>query len=171
MRHELVDRCAARIHETRTKLNIKPKWTVIDPSARNKNHATGRSVQMEYMEQGIYTLPGQNSRPAGINRLATWLEKKKLLLWAGNEELREEFETHRWKNQKGEEETKEEVIKVNDDILDPLRYILMSLPAPGRLEPETVDLSASDLAFRDSLSRLSRRPSQSDWGTPVLPRR
>jgi hypothetical protein len=47
---------------------------VIDPSAQNRLHQTGRSDQMEYADAGIYTVPGQNAVRAGINRVKTYLQ-------------------------------------------------------------------------------------------------
>ena len=158
---------AARIKRDREELGYRPRMTVIDPSARNKNHATGRSVQMEYTDEGIFTKPGQNSRSAGINRLATWLEREKLLLWATEEELRDEFETHRWKPSRGEDETEPQVIKANDDILDPLRYVLMERPSPAPEHLQEDPRSAIERIFDQSISRL-RKPKAQSWGAPSL---
>lgn len=163
--------CAARIHRDREELGVKPRYTIIDPSSRNKNHATGRSVQLEYAEEGVHTIPGQNSRAAGINRLATYLEREKLLLWADQEELRDEFEMHRWKAQRGENEKEPEVIKTNDDILDPLRYILMSRPPLAKETGPEFEQSFHQKLLSDSIrSKVKRgrsKPSAS-WGAPTL---
>lgn len=159
---------AARIQRDREELGVRPRYTIIDPSARNKNHATGRSVQLEYAEEGIHTIPGQNSRAAGINRLATWLEQDKLVLWADQEELRDEFETHRWRARRGEEEGEPDVIKVNDDILDPLRYILMSRPNPAKREMEQAALDPTARLLRDDIARKSRPRGRGSWGAPTL---
>lgn len=163
--------CAARIHRDREELNVKPRYTIIDPSSRNKNHATGRSVQLEYAEEGIHTMPGQNSRAAGINRLATYLERDKLLLWADQEELRDEFEMHRWKAQVGENEKEPEVIKTNDDILDPLRYILMSRPPLTKTREEELKQDSRQKLLADSIkSKVGRNRGRraSSWGASTL---
>jgi phage terminase large subunit-like protein len=190
MRHEIVGDCAARIKRTRAELGYQPQRpAIIDPSARNKNHATGRSIQMEYTDEGITTKPGHNSRSAGINRVATALERTRrgepgLLVMATAAEggypgspdpdgggIQGEFETHRWKAKKGEEESREEVIKVNDDILDPLRYVLMERPLKAKKEKAEELLSAAERAFKASLERIrhrGRRPRASNWGAPTL---
>jgi phage terminase large subunit-like protein len=183
MRGEIVADCAMRIDATRRKLGFTPQRPVIiDPSARNKNHATGRSVQMEYTDHGIVTKPGQNSGPAGRNRVATALERTRrgepgLLLFAsaadGDEggSLRDEFETHRWKAKKTEEESREEVIKTNDDILDPLRYVLMERPLKAKGEKREEEMSSAERAFRHSLDRIKnrgRRHRSANWGAPTL---
>ncbi len=175
MRGEVVADCAARIVQTRRQLGFEPQRpAIIDPSSRNKSHATGRSTQMEYLDEGIVTKPGQNSRAAGINRVATALERTKrdkpgLLVHASAAEagLQNEFETHRWKAKKGEEQSKEEVIKVNDDLLDPLRYVLMERPYPAERSPEDEPVTSSQRAFRQSLDRLSRKKPQ-NWGAPTF---
>src|SRR6266487_2014573 len=55
------------VAEVSKEINIKlavykviPQWFVIDPSAKNKQHNTGRSLQLEYAEFGIRAFPGQN---------------------------------------------------------------------------------------------------------------
>jgi hypothetical protein len=56
-----VDAVADHVLDVRAALNFKPRWTVIDPSAKNRHHATGRTLQFEYGQRGIPTIPGQNS--------------------------------------------------------------------------------------------------------------
>jgi hypothetical protein len=63
--------------------NVKPRWTVIDPSAKNRHHVSGRSIQQEYMEHGIVTIPGQNSRLAGFNRVKERLNTNRLVVSCG----------------------------------------------------------------------------------------
>jgi hypothetical protein len=54
---------ADHIKETRQRFGYKPRGpVVIDPSARNKHHQTGRSTQDEYRKHGIYTKPGPERR-------------------------------------------------------------------------------------------------------------
>jgi hypothetical protein len=51
-----------------------------------------------------------------------------------------------------------DVIKRNDDLLDALRYLAMSMPSAAKPErAEIQDESPAQRAFRDSLKRLGRR--------------
>jgi hypothetical protein len=111
-----------------------PRWTVIDPAAQNRHHASGRSLQWEYQRHGIWTLPGQNNRQAGFNAIKERLKEDPpgLTIQASCEELIKEFHEYRWKKPKGvrEDAPKAEPIKRNDDLLDALRYLVMSMPQP-----------------------------------------
>lgn len=145
---------AGLIRDRELELAIKPKWRVIDPSARNKQHATGRSLQDEYARHSIHTRPGQSSRHAGFSRVSELLKANvkpdpgdpdgttrlcpRLVVMANNSNgddelpgLIEEFPLYRWKqrhNQAGEGASPQEPIKVKDDHLDGLRYGVMSNP-------------------------------------------
>lgn len=157
------------IAATNAELRVTPRWYVIDPSARNRNPQTGRSLQMNYLDHGIVTIPGNNDRRSGFDRVKELLapidsrtEERlppRLTIHAGNEALEEEFENYRWKQAPNVESVgREEPIKVNDDILDALRYVIMSRTIAGdeqdedeKHEPENVR------AFRQHLARLARR--------------
>jgi len=110
---------------------LRPRWYVIDPSARNLSHQTGRSDQMEFSDHGIATILGQNSVTAGINRVRERLEAKPpaLLVTANCKELIDEFPNYRWKTpSRIENDAKEQPIKTDDHLLDALRYVVMSRP-------------------------------------------
>lgn len=120
-------------------LNIKPRWYVIDPSARNIQHNTGRSLQMEYADFGIKAFPGQNDVRAGINRVAVRLEHDKLHVMANCHATIDEFRKYRWsKPPRGSEnDPREEPVKKDDHLLDALRYVCMA--RPYRTASEVVD--------------------------------
>jgi phage terminase large subunit-like protein len=111
------------------KVPLQPQWYVIDPAARNVNHQTGRSDQMEYTTHGIVTIAGQNSVTAGINRVKERLENNRLLITANCTEILSEFRRYRWKTPtRGENDPKEQPVKTDDHLLDALRYVVMSCP-------------------------------------------
>jgi hypothetical protein len=62
----------------------------------------------------------------------------KLVVQASCDELAQEFHTYRWKQPKGrgEDAPKAEPIKRNDDLLDALRYLVMSMPQAAESRPE-----------------------------------
>lgn len=150
---------AKMFHGACEELDFRPRWVVIDPSARNKTHATGRSLQLEYAEHNIHTLPGQNSRIAGFNRVKERLASGRLVIHAGNEDLVEEFTSYRWKARKGasEDASPQAPIKINDDILDALRYLVMSLPIKGHLVEEPVIRTTAEQALHDDLEAKWRK--------------
>ncbi|UTI65622.1 hypothetical protein NBH00_05275 [Paraconexibacter antarcticus] len=150
---------AKHFHAACERFEVKPRWVVIDPSARNKSHITGRSMQLEYAEHGIHTLPGQNSRLAGFSRVKERLSTGRLLVHAGNEELVEEFRDYRWKARRNQSEdaSPEEPIKVKDDMLDALRYLVMSLPVKGRAEADEKLLTGPEQMLQDDLASKWRK--------------
>lgn len=120
--------------------DFTPRWNVIDPSSRNRNAATGRSMQWAFEQQRIFTIPGQNDRRAGFNEITTRLQTGRLKIHRSCEQLRDEFQKYRWKQARGQTEdaAKPEPIKINDDLLDALRYLAMSMPVKAR-GPEVPD--------------------------------
>jgi hypothetical protein len=140
-----VEDAAGYIQMFRGEHMFTPRWTVIDPAAQNRYHGTGRSLQWEYQRHGIWTLPGQNNRQAGFNAVKERLPMAPRAhrsfprgVQASCEELIDEFHTYRWKSPKGSGENapKPEPIKRNDDLLDALRYLVMSMPQKAESRPE-----------------------------------
>lgn len=117
------------IHETNADFEINPIYYVIDPAARNKEHQTGRSTQMEYADNGIVTIAGQNSVSAGINRVRERFQTERLFIQANCTHLIDELQKYRWKNPpRTGEDGKEAPVKKDDHLMDALRYAVMSRP-------------------------------------------
>jgi len=118
------------IKETEIIYGVKPTWYVIDPSARNKQHVTGRNLQLEYADHGILTFPGQNDVATGISRVKVRLEHKKLLVMANCTETIKEFRQYRWSKppRQSPNDPKEVPIKKDDHLLDAIRYMVMARP-------------------------------------------
>jgi hypothetical protein len=134
---------------------IRPNWYVIDPSSKNRNNQTGRSDQAEFSDNGIVTIPGQNSKPAGINRTRERLEADRLLIAANCVELQAEFKRYRWVTAKRiEGDAKQEPVKKDDHLLDALRYVVMQRPLVPELERRPPSLSMKQRLLRESLKRL-----------------
>lgn len=154
------------IHDTRAQLGYRPRWTVIDPSARNKNHQTGRSIQDEYRKHQVFTIPGQNSRLASYNAITERLKGNadgsvppRLVVFASCDDLVGQVENYRWKKKKraqSEDAQAQEPIKINDDLIDPLRYIVMQLPPPAKKREPIEVLSGPEQAVREHLRRAAR---------------
>ncbi len=108
---------------------LQPDWYVIDPSARNIVHQTGRSDQMEFTDNGIVTILGQNSVTAGINRVKERLQARRLLVTANCQNLIDQFRKYRWATpNRSEDDPKEKPVKSDDHLLDALRYVVSSRP-------------------------------------------
>jgi phage terminase large subunit-like protein len=118
--------------------SLRPDWYVIDPSARNIVHQTGRSDQMEFTDNGIVTILGQNSVTAGINRVKERLEANRLLLTANCQQTIDQFRKYRWATPtRTEDDPKEKPVKTDDHLLDALRYVVASRPyANAGIQPE-----------------------------------
>lgn len=112
-----------------TVIPLKVDWSVIDPSARNIEHITGRSIQMEFADHQIVTILGQNSVTAGINRIKERLQNDRLHIAANCKTLIDQFRRYRWATPtRTENEPKEQPVKADDHLLDALRYVVMSRP-------------------------------------------
>lgn len=144
------------IHARNVRWKVQPRWYVIDPAAKNKSHQTGRSDQQEFADHGIYTIPGQNSVSAGINRVKERIDADRLHVMAHCSELRGEFKRYRWvsNSSRTEDDARERPVKRDDHLLDALRYIVMQRPlAPEALIPKQT-MTMKDRLLRASLERL-----------------
>ncbi|HWT40909.1 MAG TPA: phage terminase large subunit, partial [Dongiaceae bacterium] len=131
-------------------------YTVIDPATHQKTREKDGyrfSVADEYLEAGIATIPAQNDVIAGINRVKEYMRinpeayhptlkvdgeplkgAPRLYIFSTCTALIEEIQQYRWKQAFGmntnpdSDEIKERPVKRNDDLVDPLRYLIMSRP-------------------------------------------
>jgi phage terminase large subunit-like protein len=149
---------------------IKPAWYVIDPAARNKNAQTGRSDQSEFIDNGIFPIPGQNSVEAGINRVRERLEANRLLLSASCTHLRDEFKRYRYvkAQTRTESEPKQQPVKRDDHLLDALRYVVMNRPLVPKEALPDESLSTKQRLLRAHLGRLKRKPVQDSGSGPGI---
>ena len=153
--HTVRDVCRL-ILEKLERWGVWPRWFVIDPAARNKNHQTGRSDQQEYADHGVVCVPGQNAVTAGINRVKERLQADPpmLVVNARCRELRRQFERYRWSRPKRVEgDPKEAPVKTMDDLLDPLRYVCAARPLRPERERAGVPLSLRDRLTRHMLDQ------------------
>ena len=169
---KLEELTAAKVAESivlkRAAWRASPRWTVIDPAARNRNGQTGRSDQQEYLDNGIVTFPGQNAKEAGINRVRERLEADppRLVVAAGCVELRREIKKYRYPkdSKRSENDPPDRPVKKDDHLLDALRYVVMARPL--RPNPDVLPETATqkDRVLRHHLKRLGRRKTHADSG-------
>ena len=120
---------------------IEPIYMVGDPSIRNTDPITATSVHIEYVEAGVPIVLGNNDVRAGINAVASLLEKDQLFITANCEHTLKEIARYRWamwssKRMRENRNVKEEPHKKDDHACDALRYIIASQPQfDGTVEP------------------------------------
>lgn len=149
---------------------IVPRAYVIDPSARNKEPITGRSVQMEFIDHGIVSIPGQNDVAAGVNRVKERLQSNHLKVTANCPELIDEFRKYRWARQsRGDSDPKEAPVKTDDHLLDALRYVLMARPAAPVVEKNAQDMTPVQQLMQEEVTGKSYRKNKPVYvsGIPV----
>lgn len=135
------------------KLPLLPNWYVIDPSARNIMHQTGRSDQMEFTDNGIITILGQNAVTAGINRVKERLQTNRLLITANCQVLIDEFRKYRWSTpSRALDDPKEKPVKTDDHLLDALRYLVASRPITPILSDSEDEMTPMEAAMRRDMA-------------------
>jgi phage terminase large subunit-like protein len=137
---------------------LQPDWSVIDPSARNIVHQTGRSDQMEFTDNGIITILGQNSKTAGINRVKERLQAHRLLVCANCQVTIDQFRKYRWATPtRSENDPKEEPVKKDDHLLDALRYVVASRPYTNPRDEKEAQMTPLERAAHEELHGRSRK--------------
>jgi hypothetical protein len=126
---QTVEEIVADIRAKNAEWGLERPTYVIDPSARNRSLVNAQSVEAEFQKFGIFPLPGQNSREAGILQLRGRLEHGGLLVSENCKAVR--YEAKRWLVAKDEKTSEESaagdqfVTKGPDHTWDPIRYLAM----------------------------------------------
>ena len=101
---------------------------LIDPSCRNKDGKTGRSIIDEFMDNGLYLEPANNEVRAGINHVQEYFRIKdglpKIQIFNSCRNLITELQTYKWKDLKPGAviDAPERPLKKADHAVDALRY-------------------------------------------------
>jgi phage terminase large subunit-like protein len=103
---------------------VSPDFYVIDPSARNRTQINADAVEAEFQRQGIYCVHGQNDVESGILTIKRRLQGSPPSLFISERCPRLIFEIGRYRVDPKSVE-KFAVIKVDDHVLDSMRYALM----------------------------------------------
>ncbi len=139
--------------ETGAVVSLHPDWYVIDPSARNIVHQTGRSDQMEFTDHGIITILGQNSVTAGINRVKERLQAHRFLITANCQQTIDQFRKYRWATpNRTEDDSKEKPVKTDDHLLDALRYVVASRPYAAEETQDELKMHPHERAAWEEMS-------------------
>jgi len=92
---------------------------VIDPAARGRGQSDGTQLMQQYLDLGLDLTPADNSREAGINEVWQALVGGRLKVFKSLTNFLSEFRLYR-RDDKGQ------IVKVNDHLMDCLRYLMMS---------------------------------------------
>lgn len=155
---------AAAIHGVNAGLSIQPRAYVIDPSAKNRSLETGRALQDVFAQLGIPTMAGQNAHTAGFSVVKQRLSARKLHIGANCGELIDEFRKYRWKtprrSSRDQADPPEQPVKVDDHLLDALRYVCMARPLKTERPDEGAPLNRLQRAIDRDIARLDRPKHQ-----------
>lgn len=99
-----------------------------DPSGRRKNLSDNRSVFDHYAEYGIYMQPADNRLDAGIMKVFSYLEMKKLYVLSSLKETVKEHLQYKYKPVNLGDKIDEKPIDKDNHTVDTLRYIIQELP-------------------------------------------
>jgi phage terminase large subunit-like protein len=150
-RREIVQTHARNVHEINVSHGRPPAYNVGDPSIKNTDPITGTSVQIEYIENGIPIMLGNNDVRAGLDRVKKLIINKQLLVDTRCVNLLWEKKRYRWAEWKTsadrfDKNRKEEPQKKDDHACDAERYLVASRPVVEDLRPKPVGVNRSDNA-------------------------
>jgi PBSX family phage terminase large subunit len=107
---------------------------IIDPASKGTDQTSGMSMFDQLQDPTIVInpiplVPGVNDVMAGINRVTEYLRANKLKITRGCKQITEQMSGYKWVNKRDDAQwNKPEVYKLNDDLVDPLRYVVMGRP-------------------------------------------
>ncbi len=132
-----VSEVATAIYATNKKWGIQARGKkrpiyVIDPSARNRTLTHATSVEAEFQNYGIYPRHGQNEVEAGVFQMRRRINHGKLRVVSNLEEWKAEARKYRIQERA---DGKFAVVKEDDHIMDPTRYISMEVPYLPKVSP------------------------------------
>lgn len=129
------------------------KTAKIDPSTRRRTGKSGESDFDEYLRHWPSSLPSlqlaRNDVQLGIDRVKSYLkihpklQRPMLYIFESCSNLLEEISTYRYPELKpteqGNKNEKENPVKANDHALDALRYLIVDLPEPYKVERDEME--------------------------------
>lgn len=145
-RREIVQNHALAVHWVNLSHGHPPAYNVGDPSIKNTDPITGTSVQIEYIDNGVPIMLGNNDVRAGLDRVKKLINNKQLFVMENCVNTLWELKRYRWavwktSADKFDKNKKEEPQKKDDHACDALRYLVASRPVVEDHRPEPVDRS------------------------------
>jgi len=160
-------------------------YWLIDPSTVSKTREKDGqmwSILEEYEDYGLYFVPANNEKLAGINRVKEFLKMRtdrrnpvnketpapKLYIMRNCVNLAWEFPQYQWKKYRSlvQRSASEQSVDVNDHLMDALRYMIMSrFPAPQRKQTGLELVSREE---RDNMNAMTEPFPKGYAGDDVL---
>lgn len=113
----------------------KVEWTAIDPATESRDPRSGKTLRNEYLENGIPTVALRSDKNLGIEKVKQLLlpdtvsGRPRIYIFSTCYNIIREFCRYKWRDYRGnEEQLSKEVVKISDDGLDALRYLIMTNP-------------------------------------------
>ena len=148
------------------------KWTgYADPAGFAKNQQKGDmlwSIADDYLQAGLPIVPANNEVTAGINFVRQLFKQDKIIISPKCTKLIDEIIQYQWKEQTatkvGKEDDPEKVRKINDHLVDAMRYMLYSKPT---IPEELPAIPKSPLAIQFPPPRIEKEPEDSNEFTEI----
>lgn len=155
----------------------------IDPSTKARRGTSGESDYDEYRRHWPDYLPplglAKNAVEMGIDRVKQYLKihpklkKPSLYIFDTCTNLLEELSTYRYPdlkpNEAGMKAEKENPLKVDDHALDALRYLIIDLPEPYKIEvthdQRLKKFTNVEIDFQDTIQKLKRSSTKDPLDT------
>lgn len=108
----------------------------IDPAARGRSQADGRTLISQYQQQGLKLETAINAVEPGLHEVWSLLVTGRLKLFTTLQSTAAEYRLYR-RAQKTDENgvTRTKIVKKNDHLMDALRYLVMTWAAIARTKP------------------------------------
>jgi hypothetical protein len=172
-----VPEIAKVIREKNAYWQIKKPLYVIDPSFRNRSLSNAESVEGAFMREGIFPVPGQNDRLAGVLQMRARVENDSLVV---NRECKNWLkEADRWVVADDEVSSEAKPSRAKgagggfatmgpDHLMDPTRYVCMErlyFQRPKNTEPAWGGLQSGTAPTWQQLRKhLHREPAVGPMG-------
>jgi hypothetical protein len=146
-------------------------WMTTQQGIKN-NKPMQWSLADEYLEMGLSIIRANNQVNAGINYVRQLFQQERIIVHPRCQDLIDEISQYQWKEQPktqvGERSEPEEPRKINDHLVDALRYALYSKPVAPEPEAEKPKWKEGEpLMFKPWWEKTEVKPKYNDKFTPV----
>ncbi len=121
------------IHSLAIKARSRWMTGAIDPASRQRDVAEGRQLFATYQTLGLNLVPAVNAVDEGINEVWSKLITGRLILFSTLRNTQAEYRQYR-REQRGKD-GRVVIVKVDDHLMDCLRYAVMTFPSIGKVKP------------------------------------
>ena len=111
-------------------IKTRGEWIrgAIDPAARQRGQKDGEQLLAAYQGLGLDLVPAKNAVEAGLYECWSRLETGRLKIFSTLQHLPWEYRNYH-RDEKGK------VVKVNDHLMDAMRYLIMTFNAIAQVQP------------------------------------